>query len=94
MITTPLDRAATKADTLSRAHKVLNPRSKSIKSLLDSQLPAAWLNYAHGVYNGSAKVHGKTTFAKAIAIAEKHRKSGTAVQVKKVTTYLAKHVNS
>ncbi|GAA4073534.1 hypothetical protein HNR30_005520 [Nonomuraea soli] len=38
-------------------------------------------------------MHGKTTFAKAIAIGEKHRKSGSAAQVKKAAAYLAKHVN-
>lgn len=78
----------TSATTAAKAYKVLKG-----KNALDRQLLAAWLNYAHGVYNTSAKVHGTTTFGKAVAIAEKHRAGGTATQVKKATAYLAKHVN-
>ncbi|WP_158088632.1 S8 family peptidase [Thermoactinospora rubra] len=78
----------TDAKTAAKAYRVLKG-----KNVLDRELLAAWLNYAHGVYNGSSKVHGKTTFAKAVAIAEKHRASGTAAQAKKAAAYLAKHVN-
>jgi subtilisin family serine protease len=84
----------TDATTLAKAYKVLNTKSKSAKALLDRELLAAWLNYAHGVYNGSAKVHGKTTLNKAIAAAEKHRTGkSTSAQVKKAAVFLYKHVN-
>lgn len=84
----------TNAATLGKAYKVLNPKSKSAKALLDRELLAAWLNYSHGVYNASAKVHGSTTLKKAIGVAEKYRvKGGTATQLKKTAVYLYKHVN-
>ncbi|MFI6479769.1 S8 family peptidase [Nonomuraea sp. NPDC050663] len=76
------------ARTAAKAYRVLKG-----KNALDRELLAAWLNYAHGVYNLSAKVSGKTTFVKAVGVGEKHRKSGTAAQVKKAAAYLAKHVN-
>ncbi|MFE0156183.1 S8 family serine peptidase [Nonomuraea sp. NPDC059007] len=85
---------ATKADTLARAYKVLNTKSKAGKALLDRELLAAWLNYAHGVYNSSAKVHGTTTLKKAITIAEKHRTGkATTAQLKKSAVFLYRHVN-
>ncbi|WP_206062375.1 hypothetical protein, partial [Nonomuraea basaltis] len=84
----------TDATTLAKAYKVLNTKSKVAKALLDRELLAAWLNYAHGVYNGSAKVHGKTTLNKAIGVAEKHRTGkSTSAQLKKAAVYLYKHVN-
>lgn len=84
----------TRAGTLAAAYKVLNPRSKSAKALLDRELLASWLNYAHGVYNASAKVHGTTTLKQALTAAERHRvKGGSAAQLKKAAGYLAKHVN-
>ncbi|MEV0594047.1 S8 family peptidase [Nonomuraea cavernae] len=84
----------TNAATLGKAYKVLNPKSKSAKALLDRELLAAWLNYSHGVYNASAKVHGSTTLKKAIGVAETYRvKGGTATQLKKTAVYLYKHVN-
>ncbi|MFI6298198.1 S8 family peptidase [Nonomuraea sp. NPDC050790] len=83
-----------KADTLARAYKVLKPKSKAAKALLDRELLAAWLNYAHGVYNSSAKVHGKTTLKTAITVAEKHRTGkATTAQLKKSAVFLYRHVN-
>ncbi|MFI6906210.1 S8 family peptidase [Nonomuraea sp. NPDC050394] len=85
---------ATKADTLARAYKVLKTKSKAGKALLDRELLAAWLNYAHGVYNSSAKVHGTTTLKKAITIAEKYRTGkATTAQLKKSAVFLYRHVN-
>lgn len=82
------------AGTLAKAYKVLAPKTKSAKALLDRELLAAWLNYANGVYNASAKVHGSTTLKQAIGTAEKYRtKNGTAVQLKKSATFLYRHVN-
>ncbi|MFI6324031.1 S8 family peptidase [Nonomuraea sp. NPDC050556] len=78
----------TGANTAAKAYKVLKG-----KNALDRELLAAWLNYAHGVYNTSSKVHGSTTFAKAVATAEKYRSGGTAAQVKKATAFLAAYVN-
>ncbi|MFI9557800.1 S8 family peptidase [Nonomuraea endophytica] len=85
---------ATKADTLARAYKVLNTKSKAAKALLDRELLAAWLNYAHGVYNSSAKVHGTTTLKQAITTAEKYRTGkATTAQLKKSAVFLYRHVN-
>ncbi|MFD8560439.1 S8 family serine peptidase [Streptosporangium canum] len=84
----------TDAGSLGKAYKVLAPKSKTAKALLDRELLAAWLNYAHGVHNGSTKVHGGTTLTKAVGIAERHRTAnGTSAQLKKAAGYLYKHVN-
>ncbi|MDP4506149.1 S8 family peptidase [Nonomuraea turcica] len=83
----------TDATTLAKAYKVLGTKSKAAKALLDRELLAAWLNYAHGVYNGSAKVHGKTTLSKAVAAAERHRTGKSTAAMKKAAVYLYKHVN-
>jgi subtilisin family serine protease len=84
----------TDAGSLGKAYKVLAPKSKTAKALLDRELLGAWLNYAHGVYNGSAKVHGSTTLKQAVGTAEKHRtKKGSSAQLKKVAVYLYRHVN-
>ncbi|MEV0418189.1 S8 family peptidase [Streptosporangium canum] len=84
----------TDAGSLGKAYKVLAPKSKTAKALLDRELLAAWLNYAHGVHNGSTKVHGSTTLTKAVGIAEGHRTAnGTSAQLKKAAGYLYKHVN-
>jgi subtilisin family serine protease len=82
------------AGSLSKAYKILKPKSKAAKALLDRELLAAWLNYAHGVYNGSAKVHGKTTLKQAVGTAERHRTGkASAAQLKKTAVYLYKYVN-
>ncbi|MGP3962636.1 S8 family peptidase [Nonomuraea sp. 3N208] len=83
----------TDATTMAKAYKVLGAKSKAAKALLDRELLAAWLNYAHGVYNGSAKVHGKTTLSKAVAAAERHRAGKSTAAMKKAAVYLYKHVN-
>ncbi|GII93547.1 S8 family peptidase [Sinosporangium siamense] len=84
----------TDAGSLGKAYKVLGTKSKSAKALLDRELLAAWLNYAHGVHNGSSKVNGSTTLKKAIGIAERYRTAnGTSAQLKKSAVYLYKHVN-
>jgi hypothetical protein len=84
----------TDTGSLGKAYKVLAPKSKTAKALLDRELLGAWLNYAHGVYNGSAKIHGSTTLKQAVSTAEKYRtKSGTSAQLKKVAVYLYRHVN-
>ncbi|MGW4957865.1 S8 family peptidase [Nonomuraea sp. NPDC004186] len=84
----------TDATTLSTAYKALATKSKAAKALLDRELLAAWLNYAHGVYNGSAKVSGKTTLKQAIAAAERHRTGrASAAQLKKAAVFLYGHVN-
>ncbi|WP_165781282.1 S8 family peptidase [Streptosporangium minutum] len=84
----------TDAGSLGKAYKVLAPKSRTAKALLDRELLAAWLNYAHGVHNGSTKVHGSTTLTKAVGIAEEYRTAnGTSAQLKKAAGYLYKHVN-
>nr|WP_260408351.1 S8 family serine peptidase [Planomonospora venezuelensis] len=76
-----------------RAYKILMGRSG--KALLDRELLAAWLNHAHGVYDGSTKVHGRTTFRSAVAAAEKHRLTPKAAsaRVLKAAAYLNTYVN-
>ncbi|WP_336204039.1 S8 family peptidase [Nonomuraea sp. LPB2021202275-12-8] len=82
------------ATTLAKAYKILGFRGKAAKALLDRELLAAWLNYAHGVHNGSAKVHGKTTLKQAIVAAERHRTGkATSLQLKKAAVFLYRHVN-
>ncbi|WP_327089767.1 S8 family serine peptidase [Nonomuraea sp. NBC_01738] len=84
----------TKADTLARAYRVLHPKSKSAKALLDRELLASWLNYAHGVYNSSAKVYKTTTLKQALGTAEKYRAGkATTAQLKKSAVFLYRHVN-
>ncbi|GAA1750362.1 S8 family peptidase [Nonomuraea bangladeshensis] len=83
----------TGAGTLGKAYKVLNTKSKAAKALLDRELLAAWLNYAHGVYDSSAKVHGRTTLKQAVATAERHRAGKSAAAMKKAAIYLNRHVN-
>nr|BFE83138.1 hypothetical protein GCM10020093_057390 [Planobispora longispora] len=85
----------TDAGSLGKAYKVLKPRTKSAKALLDRELLAAWLNYAHGVYNGSAKIKGATTLKSAIGVAERHRANpkATSAQLLKAAVYLNKNVN-
>ncbi|MEV8636051.1 S8 family serine peptidase [Streptosporangium sp. NPDC051023] len=84
----------TDTGSLGKAYKVLAPKSKTAKALLDRELLAAWLNYAHGVHNGSTKVHGSTTLTKVIGVAERYRTAnGTSAQLKKTADYLYKYVN-
>ncbi|MFF4418095.1 S8 family serine peptidase [Streptosporangium sp. NPDC001559] len=84
----------TDAGSLGKAHTVLAPKGRSAKALLDRELLAAWLNYAHGVHNGSTKVHGGTTLKKALGAAERHRTGkGTSAQLRKAADYLYRYVN-
>ncbi|MFD8560104.1 S8 family peptidase [Streptosporangium canum] len=84
---------ATDSNSLAKAYKVL--KGKSARAALDRELLAAWLNWAHGVYNGSAKVHGTTTLKSAVAVAEKHRldTKATAAQISGAAKYLSAYVN-
>ncbi|NUW39335.1 S8 family peptidase [Nonomuraea rhodomycinica] len=83
----------TDAGTLSKAYKVLATKSRSASALLDRELLASWLNYAHGVYNASAKVRGSTTLKQALTVAERQRAKGGAAQQKKTAVYLYQNVN-
>lgn len=75
------------AGSLTKAYKLHAP--KSAKALLDRELLAACLNYSHGVYNTSAKVHGSTTLKTAIGIAEEYRTGkATTAQLKKTAVRL------
>lgn len=82
------------AGSLTKAYKLLAPKSKSAKALLDRELLAAWLNYSHGAYNASAKVHGITTLKTAIGIAEKYRTGKATTAQLKTAVYLYKHLTS
>nr|BFE83145.1 hypothetical protein GCM10020093_057460 [Planobispora longispora] len=84
---------ARRAGTLGTAHAVL--KGKGGKAVLDRELLAAWLNWAHGVYDGSTKVKGATTLKRAVTAAEKHRLNpkATSAQVRGAAAYLSKNVN-
>ncbi|GAA0840892.1 S8 family serine peptidase [Streptosporangium amethystogenes subsp. fukuiense] len=83
----------TASGSLGSAYRVLKGRAG--KAALDRELLAAWLNWAHGAYDGSSRVRGTTTLKSAIAAAERQRLNGkaTGVQVAAATGYLQKHVN-
>lgn len=84
---------ATDSNSLGKAYKVL--RGKGARATLDRELLAAWLNWAHGVYDGSTKVHRTTTLKSAVAVAERHRLNGkaTAAQLAGAAKYLRTYVN-
>ncbi|GIH80675.1 hypothetical protein Plo01_71040 [Planobispora longispora] len=66
----------TRASTLGTAYRVLKPSgkaAKSAKAAFDRELLAAWLNWAHGAVNLTAKAGGTSTVKTALASAEKRR---------------------
>ncbi|MBG0825438.1 S8 family serine peptidase [Planomonospora sp. ID91781] len=81
--------------SLDAAYRVLTPKSKAARALLDRELLAAWLNHAHGAYDGSTKVKGATTLKGAVTAAERHRLSteATSAQLRRAAAYLNKNVN-
>ncbi|GAA4227436.1 subtilisin family serine protease [Streptosporangium album] len=85
----------TRATTPGTAYRVLRPAAKTKitgKVKLESELLAAWLNWAHGGVNFTAKTNESTTVRQALASAERQRLQGTYSS--KYSTMLKKHVNS
>ncbi|GIH92541.1 S8 family serine peptidase [Planobispora siamensis] len=85
----------TRASTLGTAYRVLKPAAKTAKTKkakFDSELLAAWLNWANGAVNLTAKAGGAATVKTALASAEKRRLKGTSLT--KSTSTLRKYVNA
>ncbi|MFF5212833.1 S8 family serine peptidase [Streptosporangium sp. NPDC000396] len=81
----------TRASTLETAYRVLKPAKKTRKAQLESELLAAWLNWAHGSVGFTSKVNGTTTVRAVLTSAEKQRMKGTSLSP--LTSMLRKHVN-
>ncbi|MBG0815287.1 S8 family serine peptidase [Planomonospora sp. ID82291] len=72
---------AVRASTLSAAHRVLTPAKRTKRAVLDRELLAAWLNWAHGAADLGAKTGGPgatDTVRGVLATAEKRRLAGTS----------------
>ncbi|MEV6866961.1 S8 family serine peptidase [Streptosporangium subroseum] len=82
----------TRASTLGTAYRVLKPAKKTARAVFESELLAAWLNWAHGGVNFTAKVGKTTTFRDALTSAEKKRLKGTPPST--TTLLLRKQVNT
>ncbi|SDQ39737.1 Serine protease, subtilisin family [Thermostaphylospora chromogena] len=84
----------TEASTPASAAKVLKG-GKSRKARLDRELLAAWLNWAHGARNITAKVDGRTTLRQILTAAERQRldRRPTAAEIDRSIKRLQRHVN-
>ncbi|MFJ2030240.1 S8 family peptidase [Streptosporangium sp. NPDC087985] len=85
----------TRASTLGTAYRVLRPSAKiklTGKVKLESELLAAWLNWAHGGVNFTARINESTTVRQALASAERQRLKSTISSAS--ISMLKKHVNS
>nr|BFE84669.1 hypothetical protein GCM10020093_072700 [Planobispora longispora] len=82
-----------KVRSISVAQQVLKARTG--RAVLDRELLAAWLNWAHGAYGDSTRVSGKITFKSVVASAEKQRlnRGTTSAAAAKTAQYLVKTVN-
>ncbi|WP_329085399.1 S8 family peptidase [Streptosporangium sp. NBC_01469] len=82
----------TPAATLGGAYRVLKPAKKTAKAKLESELLAAWLNWANGGVNFTAKITEKTTLKTVLTSVEKARLKGDSPAVS--TSMLKKQVNA
>jgi serine protease len=82
----------TRASTLGTAYRVLKPAKKTDKTRFESELLAAWLNWAYGGVNFTAKINETTTLKDALTAAEKKRLKGTPPSTS--TSLLRKQVNA
>jgi serine protease len=82
----------TRVSTLGTAYRVLKPAKKTGRTAFESELLAAWLNWAHGGVNFTAKINGKTTLKDTLTTVEKKRLKGTPPSTS--TSLLRKHVNA
>ncbi|MBG0832229.1 S8 family serine peptidase [Planomonospora sp. ID67723] len=72
----------TRASTLGTAYRVLKPSGKAARSArakLDGELLAAWLNWANGAVNFTAKAGGTSTVKDVLTSAEKRRLKGASL---------------
>ncbi|WP_433366258.1 S8 family peptidase [Streptosporangium sp. CA-115845] len=82
----------TRAATLGTAYKVLKPAKKTSKAKLESELLAAWLNWANGGVNFTAKINEAATLKTVLTSVEKQRLKGTTPAAS--TSLLKKQVNT
>ncbi|WP_326644212.1 S8 family serine peptidase [Streptosporangium sp. NBC_01755] len=82
----------TRASTLGTAYKVLKPAKKTSKAKLESELLAAWLNWANGGVNFTAKIKETATLKTVLTSVEKQRLKGTSPAAS--TSLLKKKVNA
>ncbi|MDF5756397.1 S8 family serine peptidase [Spongiactinospora sp. TRM90649] len=84
-----------KISTPASAGKVLRSKAKSGRAALDRELLAAWLNWAHGARNTTAKVTGSATLRAMLTTAERDRltRGADSTRLKRDMSLLRKHVN-
>ncbi|GAA4189265.1 hypothetical protein GCM10022252_25880 [Streptosporangium oxazolinicum] len=82
----------TPASTLGGAYRVLKPAKKTAKAKLESELLAAWLNWANGGVNFTAKITEKTTLKTVLTSVEKARLKGASPAAS--TSMLKQQVNA
>ncbi|GAA0840901.1 S8 family serine peptidase [Streptosporangium amethystogenes subsp. fukuiense] len=82
----------TRASTLGTAYKVLKPAKKTSKAKLEGELLAAWLNWANGGVNFTAKIKETATLKTVLTSVEKQRLKGTTPAAS--TSLLKKKVNA
>ncbi|MFF5110020.1 S8 family serine peptidase [Streptosporangium sp. NPDC000509] len=82
----------TPASTLGGAYKVLKPAKKTARAKLESELLAAWLNWANGGVNFTAKIKETATLKTVLTSVEKARLKGSSPAAS--TTMLKKQVNA
>ncbi|MER6175581.1 S8 family serine peptidase [Streptosporangium sp. NPDC001681] len=82
----------TRASTLGTAYKVLKPAKKTSKAKLESELLAAWLNWANGGVNFTAKIKETATLKTVLTSVEKQHLKGTTPAAS--TSLLKKQVNA
>ncbi|WP_283134089.1 hypothetical protein [Rhizohabitans arisaemae] len=84
------------AGSLARAAAVLGYTGTAKRRILDRELLASWLNWAHGVYNVNSVLTGKTTFGSAIKLAERNRanRAVPAAELLKNAKFLRTYVNT
>ncbi|MEU8381249.1 S8 family serine peptidase, partial [Streptosporangium sp. NPDC048865] len=82
----------TPASTLGGAYKVLKPAKKTSRAKLESELLAAWLNWANGGVNFTAKIKETATLKTVLTSVEKARLKGSSPAASTLT--LKKQVNA
>ncbi|MER5645596.1 S8 family serine peptidase [Streptosporangium sp. NPDC002524] len=82
----------TPAATAAAAYKVLKPAKKTARAKLESELLAAWLNWANGGVNFTAKIKETATLKTVLTSVEKARLKGSSPAAS--TSMLKKQVNA
>ncbi|GAA3115873.1 S8 family peptidase [Streptosporangium carneum] len=82
----------TGVSTLAAAQRVLKPAKKTKRAKFESELLAAWLNWAHGGVNFTARVTGTSTVKNTLTTAEDRRLRGAFPSGS--VSLLRKHINA